>query len=177
MAAIEVEANTKIKTGEQIKEFHQSQGHWMGPARAIGVEGSNLWVLHGATAITCAKEQVRMTSPAEKEMRENDNKTWCARTATATTRSDWTTAARNRDNKTDLIEKTQQQHATDSIRHDRAQNNNTNSTYRILSHQSRCRHNNPHQHSNRIVEVLRLKLKRAQNEESEWHGAEAHCDA
>ena len=42
----------------------------MGPARVIGVEGSNLWVSHGATAMKCAKERVRMASPAEKEMRE-----------------------------------------------------------------------------------------------------------
>ena len=49
---------------------HQPQGHRMGPARFIGVEGSNLLVPHRATATKCAKEQDRMASPAAKEMRE-----------------------------------------------------------------------------------------------------------
>ena len=31
--------------------IHQSQGLWMGPARVIGVEGSNLWVSQVTTAI------------------------------------------------------------------------------------------------------------------------------
>ena len=30
----------------------------------------NVWVSHRATAIKCAKEQLRMASPAEREMRE-----------------------------------------------------------------------------------------------------------
>ena len=42
----------------------------MGPARVIGVEGSNLWVSHRATAIKCAEEHVRMSSPAEKKLEE-----------------------------------------------------------------------------------------------------------
>ena len=42
----------------------------MGPARVIGVERCNLLVSHRATATKCAKEQVRIASPAEKEMRE-----------------------------------------------------------------------------------------------------------
>ena len=37
--------------------FHQSQGHWIGPARVIGVEGSNLWVSHRATAIKVRKNK------------------------------------------------------------------------------------------------------------------------
>ena len=37
---------------------HQSQSHWMGTARVVGVDSSNLRVSH------------RMASPAEKEMRE-----------------------------------------------------------------------------------------------------------
>ena len=50
--------------------MHEAQGHWLGPARVIGVEGGNVWVSHRATAIRCAKEQLRMASPAEREMRE-----------------------------------------------------------------------------------------------------------
>ena len=42
----------------------------LGPARVIGTEGGNVWVSHRATAIKCAKEQLRMASPAEREMRE-----------------------------------------------------------------------------------------------------------
>ena len=38
--------------------------------RVIGIEGGNVWVSHRATAIKCAKEQLRMASPAEREMRE-----------------------------------------------------------------------------------------------------------
>ena len=49
---------------------HQAQGQWLGPARVIGIEGGNVWVSHRATAIKCAKEQLRMASPAELEMRE-----------------------------------------------------------------------------------------------------------
>ena len=44
--------------------MHEAQGHWLGPARVIGVEGGNVWVSHRATAIKCAKEQLRMASPA-----------------------------------------------------------------------------------------------------------------
>ena len=82
MAATEVEANTKIRQsligrsrpmrGDYVRGdpvYHWRQGHWMEPERVIGVEGSNLWVSHGATAIS-AKEQVQMASHAEKEMRE-----------------------------------------------------------------------------------------------------------
>ena len=50
--------------------MHQAQGHWLGPARVIGIEGGNVSVSHRATAIKCAKEQLRMASPAEREMRE-----------------------------------------------------------------------------------------------------------
>ena len=58
-------------TGVQVKGSNsRKQGHWMGPARVIGVEGSTLWVSHGATTIKCAKEHVRMASLAEKETRE-----------------------------------------------------------------------------------------------------------
>ena len=46
---------------------HEAQGHWLGPDRVIGVEGGNVWVSH---RIKCAKEQLRMASPAEREMRE-----------------------------------------------------------------------------------------------------------
>ena len=46
-----------------------------------------------------------------------------------------------------------------SHRNDRPHHNNKNSNYRILSHLSSCRQNNPYQHSSRIVEFLRLKLK------------------
>ena len=49
---------------------HQAQGQWLGRARVIGVEGGNVWVSHRATAIKCATEQLRMSSPAEREMRE-----------------------------------------------------------------------------------------------------------
>ena len=49
---------------------HQAQGQWLGPARVIGIEGGNVWVSHRATAIKCAKEQLRLASPAEREMRE-----------------------------------------------------------------------------------------------------------
>ena len=36
----------------------------------IGIEGGNVWVSHRATAIKCAQEQLRVASPAEREMRE-----------------------------------------------------------------------------------------------------------
>ena len=91
MAAIETEANAKItKTligrsrpmrgnyvpGDVVYYWrarsgvHQAQSQWLGPARVIGIEGGNVWVSHRATAIKCAKEQLRMASPAEREMRE-----------------------------------------------------------------------------------------------------------
>ena len=38
------------------------------PQESIGVEVSSLWVSHGATAINCSEERVRMASPAEKEL-------------------------------------------------------------------------------------------------------------
>ena len=50
--------------------MHQAQGDWLGPARVIGIEGGNVAVSHLATAIKCAKEQLRTASPAEREMRE-----------------------------------------------------------------------------------------------------------
>ena len=80
---IEVEANTKIRTsligrsrpkrGDYVLDetvdywragpgVHQSQGHWMGPARVLG----NLWGSYGTTAVKFAKEQVPMASLAEK---------------------------------------------------------------------------------------------------------------
>ena len=91
MAAIETEANAKIRKsligrsrpmrgnyvpGDLVYYYragngvHQAQGQWLGPARVIGIEGGNVWVSHRATAIKCAKEQLRMASPAEREMRE-----------------------------------------------------------------------------------------------------------
>ena len=91
MAAIETEAKAKItKTligrsrpmrgnyvpGDVVYYWrarsgvHQAQSQWLGPARVIGIEGGNVWVSHRATAIKCAKEQLRMASPAEREMRE-----------------------------------------------------------------------------------------------------------
>ena len=91
MAAIETEANAKIRKsligrsrpmrgnyvpGDLVyycragNGVHQAQGQWLGPARVIGIEGGNVWVSHRATAIKCAKEQLRMASPAEREMRE-----------------------------------------------------------------------------------------------------------
>ena len=91
MAAIETEANAKIRKtligrsrpmrgkyvpGDLVYYWragtgvHQAQGQWLGPARVIGIEGGNLLVSHRATAIKCAKEQLRMASPAEREMRE-----------------------------------------------------------------------------------------------------------
>ena len=54
----------------QDSGVHEAQGHWLGPARVIGVERGNVWVSHRATAVKCAKEQLRMASPAEREMRE-----------------------------------------------------------------------------------------------------------
>ena len=90
MAAIETEANAKIRKslmgrsrperghcvpGDLVYYWragtgvHQAQGQWLGPARVIGSEGGSVWVSHRATAI-CAKEQLRMASPAEREMRE-----------------------------------------------------------------------------------------------------------
>ena len=41
-----------------------------GQLGVIGDEGGYVWVSHRATAIECAKEQLRMASPAEREMRE-----------------------------------------------------------------------------------------------------------
>ena len=49
-------------------DVHQAQGHWLGPVRVLGIEGGNVWVSHRATAFKCAKEQLRMASPAEREM-------------------------------------------------------------------------------------------------------------
>ena len=91
MAAIENEANAKIRKsligrsrpmrgnhvpGDLVYYWragngvHQAQCQWLGPARVIGIEGGNVWVSHRATAIKCAKEQLRMASPAVREMRE-----------------------------------------------------------------------------------------------------------
>ena len=91
MAAIETEANAKIRKsligrsrpmrgnyvpGDLVYYWRaghgvqQAQGQWLGPARVIEIEGGNVWVSHHATAITCAKEQLRMASPAERETRE-----------------------------------------------------------------------------------------------------------
>ena len=91
MAAMEIEANAKIRKsligrsrpmrgnyvpGDLVYYWragngvHAAQGHWLGPGRVIGVQGGNVWVSHRATAIKCAKEQLRMASPAEREMRE-----------------------------------------------------------------------------------------------------------
>ena len=50
--------------------MHQAQSHWLGPARVIGIEGGNVWVSHRATAVKCAKDQLRMASPAESAIRE-----------------------------------------------------------------------------------------------------------
>ena len=91
MAAIEAEANAKIRKsligrstpmrgnyvpGDLVYYWragngvHQAQGQWLGPVRVSGIEGGNVWVSHRATNIKCAKEQLRMASPAEREMRE-----------------------------------------------------------------------------------------------------------
>ena len=93
MAAIETEANAKIRKkfdwtietharklragrsgffiGERAGNgVHQAQGQWLRPARVIGIKGGHVWVSHRATAIKCAKEQLRMASPAKREMRE-----------------------------------------------------------------------------------------------------------
>ena len=92
MAAIETEANAKLRKsligrsgpirGNYVpgdlgcyhwragNGVHQAQGQWLGPARVIGIEGGNVWVSDRATAIKCTKEQLRMASPAEREMRE-----------------------------------------------------------------------------------------------------------
>ena len=91
MAAIETAANAKIRKsltgrsrpvrgnyvpGDLVYYWragngvHQAQGQWLGPARVIGIKGGNVWVSHRATAIKCAKEQPRVASPAEREMRE-----------------------------------------------------------------------------------------------------------
>ena len=91
MAAIETEANAKIRKsvigrsrpmrgnyvpGDLVyywragHDVHEAQGQWLGPARVIGVQGGNVWVSHRETAIKCAKEQLRMASLSEREMRE-----------------------------------------------------------------------------------------------------------
>ena len=91
MAAIETEANAKSRkslTGRSRPTrgnhvpgnlvyywragtgVHQAQALWLGPARVIGIEGGNVRVSHRATAIKCAKEQLRTASPAERELRE-----------------------------------------------------------------------------------------------------------
>ena len=87
MAAIETEANAKIRKsligrsslrrgnyvlGDLVYYWRAGNGvrQAQGPARVIGVEGGIVWVSHRATAIKCAKEQLRMASPAEREMRE-----------------------------------------------------------------------------------------------------------
>ena len=91
MAAIETEANAKIRKsliarsrsmrgnygpGDLVYYWragtglHQAQSQRLGPARSIRIEGGNVWVSHRATVIKCAKEQLRMASPAEREMQE-----------------------------------------------------------------------------------------------------------
>ena len=100
MAAIETEANAKIKKvlirrsrpmrgnnvlGDLVYCWragygvHQAQGQWLGPARVSGIEGGNVWVSHRATAIKCAKEQLLMASPAEREMRAGADENWSRR--------------------------------------------------------------------------------------------------
>ena len=37
---------------------------------ALTFKAANAWISHRATAITCAREQIRTASPAEKEMRD-----------------------------------------------------------------------------------------------------------
>ena len=90
-AAVETEANAKIRKsligrsrpvrgnfvpGDFVCHWrarngvHQTQGQWLGPARVIGIDGRNVWVSHRATAVKCAKKQLRMASPAEREIRE-----------------------------------------------------------------------------------------------------------
>ena len=113
MAAIETEANAKIRKsligrsrpmrgnfvpGDLVYYWragngvHQAPGQWLGPARVIGIEGGNVWVSHRAKAIKCAKEQLRIASPAEREnARDADEdwrrrsrralQTWCTQTA------------------------------------------------------------------------------------------------
>ena len=91
MAAIETEANAKIRKSligrsrpmqgklrawrfcvllAGRKRCASSTRSMAGPARVIGIEGGYVWVSHRATAIKCAKEQLCMASPAEREMRE-----------------------------------------------------------------------------------------------------------
>ena len=91
MAGVETEANAKIRKsligrsrpmrgnyvpGDLVcywragNGVHQAQSHWLGPARVIGIEGGNVWVSHRATAVKCAKDQLRMASPAESAIRE-----------------------------------------------------------------------------------------------------------
>ena len=86
MAAIETEANAKSRKrligrsrpmrgnyvpGDLVycwpagNGVHQAQSQWLGPARVIGIEGGNVWVSHRATAVKCAKKELRMASPAE----------------------------------------------------------------------------------------------------------------
>ena len=55
---------------------HQAQGQWLGPARVIGIEGGNVWVSHRATAIKCAKEQLRMASPRRARNARDADENW-----------------------------------------------------------------------------------------------------
>ena len=45
-------------------------GQWLGPARVFELKEEMFAVSHRATAFKCAKEQLRMASPAKREMRE-----------------------------------------------------------------------------------------------------------
>ena len=58
------------RTGEQEMVCKHQVSGW--DQLGSSDEGGNVCVSHRATAIKCAKEQLRVTSPAEREMRETD---------------------------------------------------------------------------------------------------------
>ena len=165
MAAIEVEANTKIRQsligrsrprrGDFVREdavyywsagqgVHQSPGHWMEPERVTGFEGSNLWGSHGATAIS-AKEQGQMASHAEKELREMMIRR----------------GAEDLDSRKTHGPPPRQQYLTGTATATTGHRTTAETATAASSATcpDACRQNNPHQLSNRVVEVLRLKLK------------------
>ena len=207
MGAIEVEANCKDQEeldcgrsrqtrGDYVagdteyywkagQGVHQSQGRWEGLARGVGVEGSNLSVSHSASAISCAKELVRMASPAEKEMSEMmmiwcrgsqlEKNTW---TTTQTTRSDWTAAGDDGEVETDTTNKNSSNDKPHRTAHRR----------QAIEQQQKEQRQQPQQpvemqtkqsqlNANRIVVKLRLELEESakQREQDAWCLSQVWC--
>ena len=148
---------------------HQPRPLGWVPKESFGAEGSNLWVSYGAIAIKCAKDPDRMASPAETEMRE------IMRLGAEDPDSGKTHGPppRQQDLTGQQPPTTEKSRPTPPKEQQERQTQNNNNDGCILNHRSRCRQNNHHQHSNNIVEVLRLKLK----ESAKRGEREARCSS